>query len=351
MQRIITHIERLLLVHDCVIVPNFGGFVLQSVPAVCELQEHTFRPSRKEVVFNSTLQHNDGLLSESYMQMYSVNYRKAQLMLEEDVECIKSGLLQHKKLSLGQFGSFIIGHEGQVIFYPGDSVLFGIGSYGLPVFHFPALKSVRVEREEVRLLTTVQKEKKDTLYIPVSRKLLRTAVASVAAVALFLLISTPVKDVNQEAYTASFVPTEIVSYKSVPVSLDRVIPTSKTTNIETVMKEATEEMTTPVAVTSDSETKKVELEVSKTIVSEVVSQKRNKKFYHIVIASFPTEAQADEYMSGVDRTVCKRVSKVARDGKYRIFADKFDSREQAETYMTSLRANTRYKDAWLFISR
>ena len=73
--------------------------------------------------------------------------------------------------------------------------------------------------------------------------------------------------------------------------------------------------------------------------------------YHIVIASFPTAEQADKYIAGVDRKECKHVSKVARDGKYRIYADKFDNREQAEAYMATLRTNDKYKDAWLFISR
>ena len=98
MLRIITHIERLLLVHDCVIVPKFGGFVLQTVSAVCNGEEHLFSPQRKEIVFNITLQHNDGLLSESYMQMYGVNYRKAQLMLEEDVDDMKAALQEEKRL-------------------------------------------------------------------------------------------------------------------------------------------------------------------------------------------------------------------------------------------------------------
>ena len=76
-----------------------------------------------------------------------------------------------------------------------------------------------------------------------------------------------------------------------------------------------------------------------------------KKMYHIVIASFPSESQADEFIAGVDRNECKHVSKVVRDGKYRIYADKFDNREAAESYMQTLRSNPRYKDAWLFISR
>lgn len=340
MLRIITHIERLLLVHDCVIVPGFGGFVLQAVSAVYDEKEHLFNPQRKEIVFNVTLQHNDGLLSESYMQMYDVNYRKAQLMLEEDVADMKVVLQEDKKLSLGVLGSFSLGMEGQVIFHPGESDAFSVGSYGLVSFNFPQLQPVLAEREEVALLT--RKRKKDILYIPVNRKLLRVAAASAAAVALFLLVSTPVKDVNQAAYTASFVPTEMV-VKSVP----EIKPAEEIASEETIASEINEVKTERkvAAVAPSREVKR------QKITPEPAIAKPNLKMYHIVIASFPTEDQADKYIAGVDRQECKHVSKVVRDGKYRIYADKFDNREQAESYMATLRMNEKYKDAWLFISR
>ena len=82
-----------------------------------------------------------------------------------------------------------------------------------------------------------------------------------------------------------------------------------------------------------------------------VESTASKKMYYIVIASFPTEEQANEYISGVDRAQCKNVSKVVRDGKYRIYADKFDNRADAENYMATLRKIEKYKDTWLFISR
>ena len=340
MLRIITHIERLLLVHDCVIVPGFGGFVLQAVSAVYDEKEHLFNPQRKEIVFNVTLQHNDGLLSESYMQMYDVNYRKAQLMLEEDVADMKVVLQEDKKLSLGVLGSFSLGMEGQVIFHPGESDAFSVGSYGLVSFNFPQLQPVLAEREEVALLT--RKRKKDILYIPVNRKLLRVAAASAAAVALFLLVSTPVKDVNQAAYTASFVPTEMV-VKSAP----GIKPAEEIASEETIAPEINEVKSERkvAAVAPSREVKR------QKITPEPAIAKPNLKMYHIVIASFPTEDQADKYIAGVDRQECKHVSKVVRDGKYRIYADKFDNREQAESYMATLRMNEKYKDAWLFISR
>lgn len=338
MLRIVTHIERLLLVHDCVIVPKFGGFVLQGVPAMRCIEEHTFCPYRKEISFNQTLQHSDGLLPESYMQMYTVDYRQAQLMLEEDVEVMTNTLRQYGKLSLGTLGAFSIGEEGQMIFQPGETDLFNAGSYGLPVFHFPTLASLQTEREEVTLLATHQK-KRDTLYIPISRKLIRAAVTSAAAIALSLLVSTPVKDVNQEAYTASFVPTEMVIQK--PIA-------TETEPLDTLVAKADTKQV-PSEDVIVHEVKKAVSVPQKTTAPKPITV--HPKMYHIVIASFPTEAQADEFISGVDHTECKHVSKVVRDGKYRIYADKFDNREAAESYMATLRTNPKYKDAWLFISR
>ena len=261
-------------------------------------------------------------------------------MLEEDVADMKVVLQEDKKLSLGVLGSFSLGMEGQVIFHPGESDAFSVGSYGLVSFNFPQLQPVLAEREEVALLT--RKRKKDILYIPVNRKLLRVAAASAAAVALFLLVSTPVKDVNQAAYTASFVPTEMV-VKSAP----GIKPAEEIASEETIAPEINEVKTErKVAAVAPSR------EVKRQKITPVPAiAKPNLKMYHIVIASFPTEDQADKYIAGVDRQECKHVSKVVRDGKYRIYADKFDNREQAESYMATLRMNEKYKDAWLFISR
>lgn len=341
MFRIIVHIERLLLVHDCVIVPKFGGFVLQTVSASCSAGEHTFRPLRKEISFNTTLQHNDGLLPESYMQMYNVNYRKAQLMLEEDIESLKTSLQQGEKLLLGVLGSFCIGNEGQLIFYPGKTDLFSVGSYGLPIFHFPVLSPLQsVQEENVHLLASNKKREKDIFYIPISRKLIRAVVASAAAIALFLLVSTPVKDVNQAAYKASFIPTEMITYAATPA-----LESENEISVEPFFSEIEEVKVSEVTVSVPV----IEAQIATPPSS--AKEKRNARLYHIVIASFPSETKADDYLSGVDRDLCKNVSKFVRDGKYRIYADKFDNREDAESYMQTLRGNQKYKDAWLFISR
>lgn len=435
MLRIVTHIEQLLLMHDCIIIPKLGGFVLQNLPARYRADEHTFFPTRKEVVFNTTLQHDDGLLSESYMQMYGADYRKARLMWEEDVEELKSILQQEKKLSFGRVGSFETGEEGQLIFHPGDAHIFSIESYGLPAFELPSLAqlaSAVKEREEDEWL--VGKKKSQPMFTRFSGwNFFRAAAATAAAVALFLVISTPVKEVDQAAYTASFVPTEMVAYKVAAPGVSPVLPEASagaaasfganrslsaagSPPMSSSDKREGEEKKEksrvadaeisipPPANTTFSGTEKTHSDTSETPLhaappsvsrqasgagttvhtekpthsgetekyvsrttptkpavqpaSPAVKTSRpadvpaaSKKMYHIVIASFPSETQANEYIARIDKSECKHVSKVVRDGRYRIYADKFDNREDAENYMATLRKNPKYKDAWLFISR
>lgn len=106
------------------------------------------------------------------------------------------------------------------------------------LFPFPGSRSTR-DGTRRSGSSCIPKEKKDTLYIPISRKLIRTVMASAAAVALFLLVSTPVRDVNQEAYTASFVPTGMVVQK--PVLLEAVLPDSTVAEADT-KQESSEEV-------------------------------------------------------------------------------------------------------------
>ncbi len=346
MLRIMTHIERVLLTHDCVILPKFGGFVLQALPAMYVEEERLFRPMRKEVMFNATLRHTDGLLSESYMRMYGVDYRKARLMLEEDIEALNVSLERDKRITLGRIGSFTRGEEGQLIFTPGDSEVFNADSYGLASFRFPLLRALEEEHEAVAPL--MGKEKKDVLYIPVSRKLIRVVAASAAAVVLFFVVSTPVSEVNPSAYTASFVPTEMINYRfEEPVSSREEIQLSQAgESLAEVTPDAGRPEKSEAKVSTAPAVKK-EAAVAAPNVEPVVA----RKMYHIVIASFPTREQANEFMSGVDRTRCKNANMVVRDGKYRVYADRFDNRTDAENYMATLRETEKYKDAWLFISR
>ncbi len=361
MQRLMSHIERLLLMHDCVIIPKVGGFVLQNYPASYNPVDHSFSPSGKEIVFNPTLCHNDGLLIESYMKLYNADFSLAQRMLEEDTEWLKEALRNKNRISLGSIGSFCANEEGKVIFTPLSTSRFNLSTYGLEAFSFPTLESLTNRMEKESDGEERRAKRKDIFYIPVNTAFLRTVITSAAAITLLLLISTPVKKVSQSSYTASFIPTSAISFSvdasnTNEVKSDEVAAGTDVYNPmntgETDRFEANGPVEINVLEASDKEIAEVALKAKMEVTPPAVSHTAgNIKYYHIVVASLPTMSQADKYISRMDRHQYTQAGIVERDGKIRVYAARFTEREQAEQYLSSLRESGAYKDAWMFISR
>ncbi len=322
MLRIILHIERLLLVHDCVIIPKVGGFVLQNHAATFSEVHALFAPASKEVVFNQTLQHNDGLLTESYMHTYNVKYNQAVTMLDKDIESLRSKLSLGNALILGRIGSLSM--EQEVLhFYAASSTLFSIASYGLASFGMPLLRSL--QQAEIDELATPQNSRnKDTIYIPINRRFLRTAVASAAAIALFLLIPSTVNQVGNSTFKASMLPLNFVSQIYVEV------PTPKAPT--------TIELNVPLAPRK----------VAAVHKSEKVQP---QKMYHLVIGSFPSEKEATQFIAKLEKASYPNYGSITRKGRTRVFAAKFDQKSDAETFLTQLRQDKKYQDAWLYAAK
>lgn len=349
MLRIISHIENLLLKHDCVIVPDFGGFVLQAQSAIFNEKTNIFSPSSKEISFNINLQHNDGLLTESYMKTYSVDDIQAERMLMDDISLLKSQLHQFGKLSLEEIGNISVGKEGQWIFTPGNFNFFCTSSYGLAPFSIPLLSSLQQEslimkpKSEVIRRQHTGYRRHDTYYIPVSRTLLRLVGATAAAIVLFLALSTPVKEVDKSSFTASLVPFEEDAHEAQSQATDSAALCTPSAD-SAVCEKPVAEQTAPEALTS-----KVEEKVSETATKE--RPQISGKKYHVVIASLPSTASAKAFIKNLDHNKFSDPGLVERDNKHRVYAAVFDNRTDAENYISQLRNEAQYKDAWLFICR
>jgi hypothetical protein len=322
--RISTHIESILLVNDCVIIPDFGGFVLQNHPAVYVAGEHTLYPPHKEIVFNPALKHNDGLLSESYMQTFGLTFKDAQQALKKDIEELKTELEKRKTLSLGSTGSFRKGAEGELLFQPvANKSPFGVSFYGLATVHFSPLQTAPAGKPA----KTTKPGR--VIYLPVHRMVIRAAGMTAAAVALFLLISTPVKDVNKAAYTAGFILPEMILQQPAP---EEQPPCS------TPLPEETGTTETAPAVTE-------------TAPQPQPTPAARQKTYYIIIGSFHSEKQAEKFMAETNTSGCRETGTVKQDEKVRVYAARYENRKEAETYLHLLRENEKFKNAWLFINK
>jgi hypothetical protein len=323
------HLKRLLLVNDCVIIPDFGGFVLQNHPAVYERDAHRFCPAHKEMVFNPTLKHDDGLLTESYMQTYGMTFNQARSALKKDVVELKAALDKQGAVDLEAIGVFRKEAETAMVFQPStDRVQFGLLSYGLATFYFPPARAA-VENTPAASATSsegVGRKSGRVIYAPFSRTLLYAAGVLIAAVVLSLAITTPIKEVNPVAYTASFAPSEMVR---------RMAPPDTAPAVDAPPPAGYEKAETPAAET----------------VSALPDKPLPTKTYYVIIGSFRTENQAQTFMQQTAVASLQRVGIVRRGEHIRVFAAKYDNRKEAENCLLAMRKDVRYKDVWLFIDK
>lgn len=67
----------LLCRHDCVIVPEFGGFVVNYGPARISAVGHRMDPPGYRITFNRLLSHNDGLLVSEWARVEKCTYEQS----------------------------------------------------------------------------------------------------------------------------------------------------------------------------------------------------------------------------------------------------------------------------------
>lgn len=135
----------LLLQHNCVIVPTFGGFVAQRVGAQLDMQHGTMIPPRKALLFNRQLINNDGLLVSSYSHQNKVDYATAQSAVNEVVSAWEHDLKQGQRISIDRVGFLYIDQERNLCFEQDRFYNLLLESYGLGAIHFVSVADVEAK--------------------------------------------------------------------------------------------------------------------------------------------------------------------------------------------------------------
>ena len=123
------YISDLLYRYECVIVPNFGGFVSHTIPSKRNVENHQFTPPTKTISFNINLQKNDGLLINHIAKSLNISFDHAASMVQNTVENWQKNL-QESPLLLNNIGQFTLENE-QLIFEPLNKINYLTSSFGL----------------------------------------------------------------------------------------------------------------------------------------------------------------------------------------------------------------------------
>lgn len=129
------HISDLLYRYDCVIVPDFGGFLANYQPAKINSRTHTFSPPGKKVSFNRNLNSNDGLLASHIVQEYGVSYENALQSIANCVNDYQRELNSGKRVLIENVGVLYLDTSKNILFEPISTVNFLSDAFGLEKFH------------------------------------------------------------------------------------------------------------------------------------------------------------------------------------------------------------------------
>ncbi|MGB0880790.1 MAG: hypothetical protein ACPGTO_09510 [Polaribacter sp.] len=298
--RIDNYINDLLYRYDCVIVPDFGGFITNKIGTKINHFTHTFYPPTKQISFNSHVKHNDGLLANYIASVENISFEKATATISLSVtKWIQE--LQSKSVELEGIGSLHLNENKKIIFKPNTTVNYLTASFGLAT-----ISSSLIKRHEKPLVAVAQKEK---------RKGVPVFIKHAAAAAILLSLGF----LGYKGYEKNEVQKKVVNQQKV---------------LEQKIQTATFVISNPLPT--------VELNIVKKV----------SKPYHIIAGAFQFSKNAAKKVEQLKREgyTNAKIRGVNRWGLTQVSFDSYSDRSEAFTKLGIIR-ETVAEEAWIFIEK
>lgn len=314
MNQLVSHIEFLLHEHNCVIIPEFGGFVVNTIPARRD-GIATFHAPVCELVFNRDLIHNDGLLAQSYMKSDKLTFEAAMQKIELAVQELKMQLLEQRQVELGKLGSFTLNDEKRLVYSPAPFVkpaFFGLAKATLkPLIQLHApMTPAKAENGQRRLRT------------------LAVSAAAVAAIAVFMFI-LPVNDTTIGRQSAQMISESGLFRARVAQAQQPVAPATEVTN----------------ELPADNKAAADDGEIN---AAPEQMMDDNQPVYYIVMGVYERSDVAEQITAQLQNEGFPQTKWLKRPGRIDVYAATFVYRAEAETYLREIhREHPTHRDAWI----
>lgn len=130
-ETIISLIEESLLSYDCVVIPQFGGFVLNTKDFMFDQSTSTIYPKRKWVAFNERLRADDGILAMALAQKSGMKQKDAFKEIHAFALSLNQRIQAGEEVVLGKVGIFTLRNESKISFEPNPETNFDLTQFGL----------------------------------------------------------------------------------------------------------------------------------------------------------------------------------------------------------------------------
>ena len=296
------YVKELLLLNDCVIIPQFGGFVANYKPATIE--NNQFSAPTKEIAFNNKLISNDGLLINFISETERIDYFSAKQKLDAFVEETLLNLERNRNVYFEGIGYLHYDSRENLLFEPQVKQNLLIESYGLQSFSYEKLYQRQMPKPAFKI-----PQHQDALPVIFERrKLKRLAVALPLLLAMALI---PLKN-NKEYLSKS----DMGMWETLLVS-------------------------TPAASNPALDPSTAEYE------AQLQASEKVKFNYYIIGGSFKSEENAHKYMAQLNAKGLKGQNLGVFKGLHRIALQGYSSMEEAQKELNVLLHQNPQSGVWI----
>lgn len=306
-QSIAHYISNLLYLHDCVIIPGFGGFVGNKKSAYIHPVSGIIYPPSKALLFNKNLSQNDGLLASYISEKEGLDLSDSAILIEEFVQKMQGELVERSAFKLQKIGTFSKGKEGNISFMQDNNYNYNLTSFGMRANY----KSKKIERTINYDKTAVVKTIKQKDF---SKTLTRAAAIFIPLLGLSLIGITQEEKIN-----------------TIYGQMANLNPFSNTAKTEVITEPSSKITETPI------------IEIIETVEAEEITITQQHTYY-IIAGSFAEQKNANNLLQKLKRWNYK-ASIVAGDNLMRVSYDSFANKEDALLALVEIRKEN--KSAWL----
>ena len=306
------YISELLFLHDCVIVPEFGGFVGNRKSAQLNKTTGSLTPPSKQILFNINLSTNDGLLITHIANQEGVTQKIAKKHVELFANESNTKLSTSKILRIEKIGLFIVGKEGHIVFSQDATINYNLDTFGMQ----PTYSKSIDRKNETEVKAAIQKIKPR---IGNPKILLQAAAVIIPLVAL--------------SYLSIF---EQERISSIYIQMATFNPFAKKEIAKEIIIPKTEKKLKPTPII---------VEPTKPIEGKPITTAILQKDYYIIAGAFAEEKYAKEMLErlkkwGYNSTIIKE------EKLMRVSYDTFISRDEAILALNKIKQEN--PEAWLF---
>ncbi len=156
----------LLLRHNCVVIPTFGGFVAGQTSATFDANKGVVLPPRKSLLFNKQLINNDGLLVAAYAKEAQLSYDDAFVSMQDQVSSWQRKLAKGERVTIERVGFLFLDAEKNIGFEQDRFNNLLLSSFGLGKVHFVTEEDIQWVVQENSGRASIPNETIETPIIP-----------------------------------------------------------------------------------------------------------------------------------------------------------------------------------------